>query len=129
MNIRELLSTEKEVNFVLDGEKHSLLMKPPSAEVARALRDDFYKLGEKVNAAGDGAQVAMASNFEEVIGKVVKACIPAGSAAADMSDDEMRLFILRIGGDKSAVVEYALRVCGIRLDIDDAGDTGIDPAF
>lgn len=129
MNIRELLQAEKKVNFVLDGEKHSLLLKPPSAEVARTLRDDFYKLGERVNAAGDNAQVAMASDFEEVIGKVVKACIPVGSEAADMNDDEMRLFILRIGGDKSAVVSHALKICGIRLDTDDDADVGTDPAF
>lgn len=128
-NIAELLKGGEQVSFELDGKSHKVSMQPPTAAIARELRDEFYRLGERVNSAGDNAQVAMASDFEEVIGKVVKACFPADSEEAKMDDDTVRLFILRIGGDKSQVVQYAMRVCGIRFDNPDAEDAVADPAF
>lgn len=129
MNIAELLNNGEDIPFTLDGKKHEIHMQPPTASVARELRDEFYKLGGKANDAGDKASASLAVEFESVIAKIVKACFPSDSEEAKMDDDTARLFVLRIGGDRSEVVKYALRVCGIRMDIDADSDASGDNAF
>jgi len=133
MNIVELLAAGKEVQFELDGEKHRVEMRPPTAAVARTLREQFYALGQQVNAGGDNTAADMAVEFEVVIAGAVKACFPPDSVNANMSDDDARLFVLRIGGDKSDVVRAALRFCGIQYDAADGddgdGDAGTDASF
>ena len=121
MNIADLLKSGKSVDFQLDGKKGSVKMQPPTAATARELRDDFYKLGVRVNDAGDNGAAELAAEFEACTAKIVKACFPPETEESKMDDDTTRLFVLRIGGDKSEVVKYALRVCGIRMD--DADDT------
>jgi len=119
-SITELLKGGEDVQFQLDGKTHDIYMQPPTAAVARQLRAEFYKLGTRVN-KDNSATADLATEFESCIAKIVKACFPPDSDAAQMDDDTIRLFILRIGGDKSEVVKYALRVCGVPLD-----DTDVD---
>jgi len=127
-SIRELLQAGKDVPFNLDGKKGTVKMQPPTAAEARELRDDFYKLGVRVNDAGDNGAANLAAEFEACTAKIVKACFPPDAAESKMTDDEIRLFVLRIGGDKSDVVRYALSVAGIRLgEEDDTAAT--DSAF
>jgi len=128
-SIAELLKGGEDVQFQLDGKTHDIYMQPPTAAVARELRAEFYKLGTRVNNAGDNGAVELAAEFESCTAKVVSACFPPDSDAAQMDDDTIRLFILRIGGDKSEVVKYALRVCGIRLDTDDDFSDSTDSSF
>ena len=124
MNIRELLKAGEDVPFILDGKEGSVKMQPPTAAVARELRNDFYKLGVKVNDAGENGAAELAAEFEACTASIVKACFKQDSDESNMDDDTVRLFVLRIGGDKSEVVKYALRVCGIRMeDVDDAADS------
>ena len=104
-------------------------MQPPTAAVARELRDDFYKLGVKVNDAGDSGAAELAAEFEACTAKIVKACVPSESEEAKMDDDTVRLFILRIGGDKSEPVRYAMRVAGIRLGKEDDTSDATDSSF
>lgn len=120
--IADLLKGGDTVSFELDGKTHKIPMQPPTAAVARELRAEFYKLGNRANKAGDNATAELAAEFESCIGKVVLACIPQDSEESKMDEDECRLFVLRIGGDNSDVVKYAMRVCGIRKG-DDVGDS------
>ena len=129
MNIADLLKDGADVKFELDGKTHKVKMQPPTAAAARELRDEFYRLGVQVNKGGDNASAEMAGEFEGCIAKVVKACFPPGSAEADMDDDTVRLFVLRIGGDKSEVVKYAMNVCGIRFGDGEEDGDGNDSAF
>ena len=128
MNIRELLQAGEDVPFTLDGKEGKVKMQPPTAAVARELRDDFYKLGVRVNDAGDNNAATLAAEFESCTAKIVKACFKQDSDESNMDDDTVRLFVLRIGGDKSEVVKYALRVCGIRMDDIDS-TTAADSSF
>jgi len=114
MNINDLLKAEKEVPFTLDGKNHSVRMVSPTAATAKQLRAEFYALGNQVERANKkGGDATLGSKFEEVIAKCVSACFPADSDEAQLDEDMVRLFVLRIGGDKSEVVRYAMEVCGI----------------
>lgn len=133
MSIRALLSAKASVEFTLDGETHSVSLRSPTAEEARELRAEFYRLGSQVSSASDGAASPQAvDEFESCIARAVKSCFVPGSEDAQMTDDEVRLFLLRIGGDKSEVVRTALRWCGIQYDaagIDAGEGEAADSAF
>lgn len=120
MNIADLLKDGESVHFELDGKKHKVRMQPPSAATARELREEFYEVGKRINAAGGKARLEDMPDIEATTAKMVKACFPPESDDANMDDDTVRLFVLRIGGDKSDVVKYAFKVCGVSI----SGDSG-----
>jgi len=126
MSIRELLNAKATVSFELDGASHELEMVSPTASQAQELRAEFYRLGSGMS--GEQPTPDMAVEFESSIARAVRACMPPDSDDASMSDDEMRLFLLRIGGDKSEVVRTALKWCGVNYDGDAVGDDGADSA-
>ena len=113
MNITELLKKGKTVEFELNDETHTVKLAPPTAEVAREIRNKFYAAGnvEKNKLKDDGGQ----GDLESVIAECVSACFENGSDESNVPIEEVREFVMRIGGATSDVVLYSMEVCGIKL--------------
>lgn len=125
MNITQLLNSDKEVAYDLDGKSYKVKMCSPTAAEAESVRQKFYKLGSQVS-KGNDTNPRLAEQFEDCMATAVKACFPPDSEEASLDLSVVKLWLLRIGGDKSDVVQYAMQVCGIRMNADDtegANDT------
>jgi len=127
MNLDDLLNDKKAVPFAVDGgrKKGKLDMQSPTAEAAREVRNAFYKLGRQIRRDDDTPETdaPIAAGFESCYALAVKACIAPSSPLANMSDAESCFFVKRIGGEESEVVKYALVVCGVYSDGDEASQT------
>jgi len=115
MNIADLLKAKKTVVFTLDDDNHEVELRSPTAAIAKDLRAKFYAIGQKANS--QKANADLANKFEEVLAEVVMACFVEGTSEANLDSDTVRLFLLRIGGDKSEVVRTAMEFCGIPLEV------------
>lgn len=134
MNIDELLSESKTIPFVLDGgkgKKGKVKMQSPSNTVGINVREQFFQHGKHIAAAQaaidagreyDGQPLPI--GMELCCAKAVMACIAQDDPLANMTEEQARTFVRRIGCEESAVVQYAMTICGVATfdDADVQGD-------